>query len=164
MNVRFWFFTLLLIPPLILSLSLLISGCVSTKTPCEPIVDIRAVSSSESGSDVGDLLIPGESLSSTQPPKVCFVDGCSVMPDFGFGDCCDIHDVSYWRGGSMALRKTADLTLRQCIQKRGYPTLSRIYYWGVRMGGVSWLPTPWRWGFGWEYPDYDSAQFREDKQ
>jgi hypothetical protein len=25
-------------------------------------------------------------------------------------------------------------------------------YIGVRIGGHAWLPTPWRWGYGWYWP------------
>ena len=88
------------------------------------------------------------------PPKACRVDGCTLSPDFDFVQCCNEHDVSYWRGGSAKMRKQVDEVFRQCIADQGHPVLSILYYYGVRVGGVSFLPTPWRWGFGWNYPDF----------
>lgn len=28
--------------------------------------------------------------------------------------------------------------------------MASVFYSGVRMGGTPWLPTPWRWGYGWD--------------
>jgi len=28
-----------------------------------------------------------------------------------------------------------------------------LMYYGVRTGGVPWLPFSWRWGFGQDFPD-----------
>ncbi|NKB76274.1 MAG: hypothetical protein GKR96_04345 [Gammaproteobacteria bacterium] len=126
-----------------IALSLIaISSCASSKVSCDAVGSIK----SDSTWGVGGLEL-------NQPPKQCFMDGCSLVPDFGFGDCCDTHDIVYWRGGSPRMRQAADRELRQCIREKGNPLLSELYYLGVRVGGVSWLPTPWRWGFGWHYPD-----------
>jgi hypothetical protein len=62
-------------------------------------------------------------------------------------DCCDVHDQPYAIGGSAADRLLADRTLAQCVAARGYPAMATVMYWGVRVGGVRWLPTPWRWCF-----------------
>ena len=91
------------------------------------------------------------------PPKQCFVDGCTLVPDFNFKHCCDEHDIAYWKGGSLAQRKKADIEFRQCIANSNQFLLAGIYYFGVRVGGTPILPTPWRWGFGWYYPDYNSG-------
>jgi hypothetical protein len=64
-------------------------------------------------------------------------DGCSCVPDFDFGDCCDMHDYLYWRGGKWGARAKADELLRQCIVKRGHPVLAWIYWVGVRLFGAS---------------------------
>ena len=90
----------------------------------------------------------------TVPQKACRIDGCTLSPDFDFVQCCNEHDLSYWRGGSVQMRKQADEVFRQCIADQGHPFLSVLYYYGVRVGGASFLPTPWRWGFGWQYPNY----------
>lgn len=86
------------------------------------------------------------------PPHPCRVDGCSMAPDFDFRHCCDLHDTRYWSGGSAAERKRADHEFRDCIIGTGHPVTARIYYYGVRVGGTPYLPTSWRWGFGWDYP------------
>jgi hypothetical protein len=36
----------------------------------------------------------------------------------------------------------------------GHPCLARLMYLGVRVGAPAWVPLPWRWGFGWDFP-YD---------
>ena len=76
-----------------------------------------------------------------------------MAPDFDFGDCCDQHDKRYWRGGSAEERIRTDKNFGQCIANAGHPVKARIYYYGVRLGGTPHLPTPWRWGFGWNYPN-----------
>ena len=80
-------------------------------------------------------------------------DGCSCFPDLDYGDCCVAHDRIYWQGGTPEERRAADLALKACIADRGRPLLSHLVYWGVRIGGHGWLPTPWRWGFGRRWPE-----------
>lgn len=88
------------------------------------------------------------------PPKSFTTDGCSMwlngVSKTDWVDCCIRHDYDYWCGGSTQDRDQADKDLGKCVRERvsalGTPT-----YWGVRFGGVSWLPTPWRWGYGWPY-------------
>ncbi len=89
---------------------------------------------------------------STIADHACRIDGCTLAPDFDFAACCDAHDVAYWQGGNAEQRLTADRTFRQCIVDRDRTALASVYYRGVRLGGVGWLPTPWRWGFGWNFP------------
>jgi len=86
------------------------------------------------------------------PPHPCRMDGCSMAPDFDFGDCCDLHDARYWSGGSAEERKRTDQEFRECIIGAGHPFTARIYYYAVRAAGTPHLPTRWRWGFGWDYP------------
>lgn len=93
-----------------------------------------------------------DGIDAVEPTKSFRTDGCSLAPDLNFRDCCVEHDRAYWMGGDESRRRTADLALRSCIEARGYETLAYLYYLGVRIGGLSWLPTPWRWGFGWPYP------------
>lgn len=91
------------------------------------------------------------------PPNACWVDGCSMAPDFNFASCCDQHDVRYWRGGSVDERAQADKTFGQCMAAKDHRVLAQLYYLGVRVGGTPYLPTPWRWGFGWRFPHgYDA--------
>lgn len=86
------------------------------------------------------------------PPKAFTSDGCSCWPDHVWLECCVEHDAAYWLGGSRRERKAADRALAECVRSKGYPVLGELMYYGVRAGGVYWLPTPFRWGFGWEYP------------
>ncbi len=82
------------------------------------------------------------------PPPDWVSDGCSLFPDGDYRDCCVAHDRDYYRGGTKAERKASDKRLRACVRAKGHKYLSRWMYWGVRIGGVPWLPTPFRWGFG----------------
>ncbi|MDC0566569.1 hypothetical protein OAP01_00935 [Akkermansiaceae bacterium] len=57
------------------------------------------------------------------------------------------------RGGTWKERRDADRKLRDGIRCKGKPVIAQLAYVGVRVGGTPWLPTPWRWGFGWhEFP------------
>jgi len=78
-------------------------------------------------------------------------DGCTMFPDGNWGDCCLAHDKAYFRGGTRAERKAADKQLFKCVRAKGglkHRFISDIMWLGVRIGGVSWLPTSFRWGFG----------------
>lgn len=94
-------------------------------------------------------------------------DGCSVFLDASWVDCCVEHDKAYWCGGSAAERKRADRELRACVADVGHTALGWSMEKGVWMGGVPWLPSSWRWGYGWEdwprgyEPDVDRAEPRK---
>lgn len=78
-------------------------------------------------------------------------DGCSWFPDGNYRECCVQHDLAYFKGGNWKQRWRADKKLFRCIAaKRGfqYKLLASLMWSGVRVGGVHWLPTPFRWGFG----------------
>lgn len=98
---------------------------------------------------------------SASPPELSAFkfDGCSCFPEGTLREPdrwkhhCLAHDRAYWQGGTQKERKTADLELRDRIRHEGSPVVAQIAYAGVRIGGTPWLPTPWRWGFGWsEFP------------
>ncbi len=85
-------------------------------------------------------------------------DGCSAFPD-GTSEqkklwlnCCIEHDVAYWKGGSYTERKGADEALKECVEKVGEPKVASLMLAGVRIGGTPYLPTSFRWGYGWPYP------------
>jgi len=61
--------------------------------------------------------------------------------------CCDIHDDAYAVGGDEWLRLQADYALFQCVCAKGKPGWALIMFMAVRVGGTSFLPFPWRWGF-----------------
>jgi len=78
-------------------------------------------------------------------------DGCTLIPDGDFRDCCVAHDREYFHGGSPKERRAADERLYMCIRKKegiGHKFIAPFVWFGVRIGGVSFLPTPFRWGFG----------------
>lgn len=69
-------------------------------------------------------------------------------------DCCDTHDIAYAKGGTREQRGVADLKLMRCVRRHGYPLVAEKMYIAVRVGGVPWAPTPYRWGFetdSWTY-------------
>jgi hypothetical protein len=88
-------------------------------------------------------------------------DGCTWSPDGSwdnpnlFCECCLVHDMAYWQGGSEAERDRVDWEFKQCITERsGSEAVGWTYYWGVRAGGdpnpyFFFYYTRWRWGFGW---------------
>ena len=84
----------------------------------------------------------------TEAPANFVRDGCSLFPDGDYADCCQAHDRDYYRGGTKAERKASDKRLEQCVRAKGHKFLSKMIYLGVRIGGVPWLPTSFRWGFG----------------
>ena len=98
-------------------------------------------------------------------------DGCSAFPN-GIGentelwlDCCISHDLAYWRGGTRVERSKADLALKQCVAQTGNPTIARLMLGGVRVGGTPYLPTKFRWGYGWPFlRGYKSLDESEQKK
>jgi hypothetical protein len=72
--------------------------------------------------------------------------------------CCVWHDFAYWAGGPPEMRAAADRRFRECILHRSrYKWLAWVRWFGVRAGGVGWLPTPFRWGYGWRWPVTDGV-------
>lgn len=93
------------------------------------------------------------------PDYIFTTDACSRWPDSDWGSCCIAHDIAYWCGGSEADRIEADSLLMACANKK-MSWMGNLIYFGVRIGGIPWLPTPWRWGYGWEqWPGrYENSQ------
>ncbi|MGB0733977.1 MAG: FAD-binding oxidoreductase [Pontibacterium sp.] len=85
-------------------------------------------------------------------------DGCSSFPDGTFAQnqlwlaCCVEHDLAYWKGGTKAERELADLALEKCVVSVGEQQIAKLMLAGVRVGGTPYLPTTFRWGYGWPYP------------
>jgi len=85
-------------------------------------------------------------------------DGCSAFPDGTLAQrqlwlaCCTEHDLAYWQGGTYEERETADEKLRDCVAGVGEPAVAELMLAGVRVGGTPYLPTRFRWGYGWPYP------------
>ena len=84
-------------------------------------------------------------------------DGCSAFPDGTpeqqdlWLNCCVRHDRAYWKGGTHEERVLADEALRECVALVGEPEISELMLLGVRVGGTPYLPTKFRWGYGWPF-------------
>lgn len=79
-------------------------------------------------------------------------DGCTLFVDSSWKQCCVEHDKKYWQGGSVKERHISDTIFRDCIHHTtDNQVLSIIMYGAVRIGGVPFIATPWRWGYGWEF-------------
>ena len=104
------------------------------------------------------LLFILSSCVSTPTLKPFSSDGCSLFPDGNLKDrnlwcqCCVIHDVAYWQGGSEAQKAEADLTFRRCIEEKTKdPRFAEFMYQGVKYGGEPFFLNWYRWGYGWDY-------------
>mgnify|MGYP000020562459 FL=1 len=87
-------------------------------------------------------------------------DGCSLFPDGTYQQnelwlaCCTAHDLAYWQGGTYQQRLAADQSLKACVAQVGEPKIAALMLMGVRVGGTPYLPTSFRWGYGWSYPKF----------
>jgi len=85
------------------------------------------------------------------PPPNYTGDGCTFFLDCNYRDCCFEHDKDYFRGGTAKERLASDKRLYRCVRSknRWYNKITApIMFAGVRLFGVPWLPTSFRWGFG----------------
>jgi hypothetical protein len=86
-----------------------------------------------------------------------FLEGPEARPN-QWHHCCVAHDLKYWAGGSHAEKRAADRELHRCVAQTGIDIgrpygaaiIADLMFAGVKVGGSAYLPTPWRWGFGWE--------------
>ena len=79
-------------------------------------------------------------------------DVCTGLPSTSFDECCIAHDRAYWKGGSAKQRLQADVEFKECVERKTQsPVTAEIVYTAVRVGGTPFLPTPWRWGYGWNF-------------
>lgn len=84
-------------------------------------------------------------------------DGCSNWFDGTYSDrdawrhCCVVHDKAYWIGGTSAERVQADEILKACVTQTGHSFNANYMYFWIRLGGQPGWPTPYRWGYGWNY-------------
>ncbi len=101
------------------------------------------------------LLIPSNASAGDLQPFTS--DGCSAFPDGTIVEkslwrkCCVEHDKAYWAGGSVNMRKQADVALKVCVAQVGEPEIAKLMLAGVRVGGSPYWPTSFRWGYGWPY-------------
>jgi hypothetical protein len=96
--------------------------------------------------------VPNADSGNKRPLPAEFVsDGCTGFPDCNYRDCCVEHDRDYYFGGTSKERWSSDKRLYKCVRsKPGWQNklIAPLMWVGVRVGGVSFLPTPFRWGFG----------------
>ncbi len=101
-------------------------------------------------------LFPATTYADTIQPFT--TDGCSAFPNGTLQqkslwlNCCIAHDFAYWKGGTYEERLAADEVLRQCVAQVGEPEIGLLMRNGVRIGGTPYLPTGFRWGYGWPFP------------
>ena len=84
-----------------------------------------------------------------------------MWPDGNWVDCCVEHDIAYWCGGTSEDRCRADRTLEQCVTVKRGAFLATVMYIGTRLGGPAWLPTPFRWGYGWDWLETPPSEPRK---
>ncbi|HVF46807.1 MAG TPA: hypothetical protein VNA17_04510 [Pyrinomonadaceae bacterium] len=100
--------------------------------------------------------VSGQVPSDRQMPADFKSDNCTMFPDGNYVDCCVEHDKDYYFGGSLKERRASDKRLKECVASKGRgwkrKLLANAMYIGVRVGGVHFLPTPFRWGFGNKWP------------
>ncbi len=124
-----------------------------------PMLAVTAVLTAACGGGESDLarmadaVYRNAALAPPLPPGTFTSDGCSCWPDGNWPVCCVRHDLAYWMGGTRDERRAADRALEACVSEAGHPIVARMMYYGAQLGGVWWLPTPFRWGFGWPYPE-----------
>ncbi|MEZ5345419.1 MAG: hypothetical protein R2681_07685 [Pyrinomonadaceae bacterium] len=101
-----------------------------------------------------DAKISTESVSADEKhehPPGFKSDGCTAYPDGNYRECCEAHDLDYFKGGSFSERHDSDKRLYRCVKAKGgwkNKINAPLMYLGVRVFGTAWLPTPFRWGFG----------------
>lgn len=73
-------------------------------------------------------------------------------------DCCLMHDMYFWAGGSKQDRYNSDQELRRCVEETGAYNRARLIYYAVRAGSYSPVKYPdKKWNNGWrERPDFQS--------
>ena len=54
--------------------------------------------------------------------------------------------------GTYQQRLDSDTALNACVATVGQPEVAALMMAGVRVGGSPYLPTKFRWGYGWSYP------------
>lgn len=66
--------------------------------------------------------------------------------------CCEIHDLAYYYGGSKQNKVLADEELKSCVSAVvGNKFFGKIMQIAVKFGGGPYLPTSYRWGYGEDY-------------
>ncbi len=116
------------------------------------------------------VLITANAYADSVTIKPFTSDGCSAFPNGTIQHkqlwlaCCTAHDRAYWQGGSYDERLAADNALKHCVAQVGEKQVADIMLAGVRVGGTPYLPTRFRWGYGWPFPRGYKALTEDEKQ
>lgn len=113
-----------------------------------------------------DIIVPPELELADFTSDGCsmFIDGTFEKPEL-WKECCLLHDMAYWKGGTEEERKQADLAFKACVEKKtGDPILANLMYEVVRAGGAPHFPTWYRWGYGWPLGRGYQALTSEEEQ
>ena len=98
------------------------------------------------------------------PPFKFTWDGCSggisaltnlffTKVDWEDGNGCLKHDYAYWKGGTFTMKRNADNDLYNHIVSLGHSKIYAYIVWfAIAIGGLPFIPAPWRWGYGYPYP------------
>lgn len=114
------------------------------------------------------LLISTQAIANDIKPFTS--DGCSAFPNGTIFQqelwlsCCTAHDLDYWQGGTYEERVESDQRLQACVEEVGEPAIAALMLAGVRVGGTPYLPTQFRWGYGWPYLRGYKALTTEEKR
>lgn len=92
-----------------------------------------------------------------------FVDGTKKDPQL-WKDCCVIHDLRYWIGGSEQDQDLADDRLKLCVEKRAGSFIANLMYRAVRMGHYSPVKFKYQWNWGWINPREKKPFTIEEKE
>lgn len=94
--------------------------------------------------------LPGQTAGHSQVTSRALLvsDGCTWFPEGAWHACCVQHDERYFIGGSLRQKLDADRSLAACVSRAGHPLVGSLMFLGTQLGGIPWLPTPFRWGFG----------------
>ncbi|MDH5392270.1 MAG: FAD-binding oxidoreductase [Gammaproteobacteria bacterium] len=114
------------------------------------------------------LLLPATSDLYATELRAFKSDGCSAFPNGTSGqndlwlNCCIEHDKYYWVGGTYEERLNADQRLKRCVARSGEPAIAMLMLAAVRIAGTPFLPTSFRWGYGWPvYRGYKALSAEE---
>ena len=75
-----------------------------------------------------------------------------------------LHDLTYWAGGSIDARDSADRCLRTCVAATGETEIAEIMYLGVRLGHLS--PESFhgqQWGHAWSETEKRTTPLATDE-
>lgn len=78
-----------------------------------------------------------------------FADGTLSQPEL-WKQCCLLHDIHYWYGGSEIDMDQTDLKLKSCVDEVAGQAWANLIYSGVRAGHHSPVKNIHKWSWGWE--------------